>query len=123
MNHGTSVNNTLRQVAGSLGTAIIIAVSTQVQNFATPEFGAAQGTMFGINAAFLVCTLLCLISLVMTIVLVKNKPGEEEAVDEGGTRKSLLMSDVYKRQALEYIEDDELVEVTPQSVRLRKRLL
>ena len=77
MNHGTSVNNTLRQVAGSLGTAIIIAVSTQVQNFATPEFGAAQGTMFGINAAFLVCTLLCLIGLVMTIVLVKDKPGEQ----------------------------------------------
>ncbi|MFR3452438.1 MAG: hypothetical protein ACLTSX_13660 [Collinsella sp.] len=60
-----------------------------MQNFATPEFGAAQGTMFGINAAFLVCTLLCLIGLVMTIVLVKDKPGEEEAVDEGGTRKSL----------------------------------
>jgi GTP-binding protein len=26
-------------------------------------------------------------------------------------------------QALEYIEDDELVEVTPQSIRLRKELL
>lgn len=25
--------------------------------------------------------------------------------------------------ALEYIEDDELIEVTPQSIRLRKRLL
>ncbi len=99
MNHGTSVNNTLRQVAGSLGTAIIIAVSTQVQNFATPDFGAAQGTMFGINAAFLVCTLLCLVGLVMTIMFVKDKPGEEAAVDEGGTRKSLLTSimktDVY----------------------------
>ena len=99
MNHGTSVNNTLRQVAGSLGTAIIIAVSTQVQNFATPDFGTAQGTMFGINAAFLVCTLLCLVGLVMTIMFVKDKPGEEAAVDEGGTRKSLLTSimktDVY----------------------------
>ena len=99
MNHGTSVNNTLRQVAGSLGTAIIIAVSTQVQNFATPNFGAAQGTMLGINAAFLVCTLLCLVGLVMTIMFVKDKPGEEAAVDEGGTRKSLLTSimktDVY----------------------------
>ncbi len=99
MNHGTSVNNTLRQVAGSLGTAIIIAVSTQVQSFATPEFGSAQGTMFGINAAFLVCTLLCLVGLVMTIALVKDKPGEEAAVDEGGARKSLLTAimktDVY----------------------------
>ena len=26
-------------------------------------------------------------------------------------------------EALEYIEDDELVEVTPKSIRLRKRLL
>ncbi len=26
-------------------------------------------------------------------------------------------------QALEFIEDDELVEVTPQSIRLRKKLL
>jgi EmrB/QacA subfamily drug resistance transporter len=28
MNHGTSVNNTLRQVAGSLGTAVLISIST-----------------------------------------------------------------------------------------------
>ncbi|MEC4184297.1 MDR family MFS transporter [Adlercreutzia sp. R21] len=99
MNHGTSVNNTLRQVAGSLGTAIIIAVSTQVQNIASPSFGAVEGTMLGINAAFLVCTVLCLVGLVMTIALVKDKPGEEAAVDEGNTRKSLLMAimktDVY----------------------------
>jgi GTP-binding protein len=26
-------------------------------------------------------------------------------------------------EALEYIEDDELVEITPQSIRLRKRIL
>ena len=99
MNHGTSVNNTLRQVAGSLGTAIIIAVSTQVQNIASPGLGATEGTMLGINAAFLVCTVLCLVGLVMTIALVKDKPGEEAAVDEEGTRKSLLTSimktDVY----------------------------
>ena len=28
-----------------------------------------------------------------------------------------------QKQALEYIADDELVEVTPQSIRLRKKLL
>ena len=86
MNHGTSVNNTLRQVAGSLGTAIIIAVSTQVQNIASPGLGATEGTMLGINAAFLVCTVLCLVGLVMTIALVKDKPGEEAAVDEEAMR-------------------------------------
>ena len=29
VNHGTSVNNTFRQVAGSLGTAIIVSASTR----------------------------------------------------------------------------------------------
>ena len=92
MNHGTSVNNTLRQVAGSLGTAIIISASTMTQSAAVPAFGEAEGTMLGINVAFGVCTLLCLIGLVMTVALVKDKPGEEAAVDEEGTHKSLLES-------------------------------
>ena len=92
MNHGTSVNNTLRQVAGSLGTAVIISASTMTQSAASPALGDAQGTMLGINVAFGVCALLCVIGLVMTIALVKDKPGEEAAVDEGGTRKSLLTS-------------------------------
>lgn len=70
-----------------------------MQNIASPGLGATEGTMLGINAAFLVCTVLCLVGLVMTIALVKDKPGEEAAVDEEGTRKSLLTSimktDVY----------------------------
>ncbi len=76
MNHGTSVNNTLRQVAGSLGTAIIIAVSTQVQNFATPEFGAAQGTMFGINAR-----------LPRVHAVVSHRPGDDHCAGEGQARR------------------------------------
>ncbi|MEE0706600.1 MAG: MDR family MFS transporter [Adlercreutzia sp.] len=92
MNHGTSVNNTLRQVAGSLGTAIIISASTMTQAATVSTFGEAQGTMFGINVAFTVCALLCLVGLVMTIALVKDRPGEEAAVDEEGARKSLLKS-------------------------------
>jgi GTP-binding protein len=47
-------------------------------------------------------------------------------VRAAGTDENLLMTPPVRHtleQALEFIEDDELVEVTPQSVRLRKKLL
>ena len=43
-----------------------------------------------------------------------------------GTDDALTLSPPVRHtleQALEFIEDDELVEVTPQSIRLRKKLL
>ena len=43
--------------------------------------------------------------------------GKDEAVDLTPARKMTL------EKAIAYIEDDELVEVTPQSIRLRKRHL
>ncbi len=109
MNHGTAVNNTLRQVAGSLGTAIIIAISTITQNMTSPMLGEAQGTMFGINMAFFACTLLVLIGTVLTVMLVKNKPGEESAEDEGGRHKTLLQSimktDIYSLHENDTVRD------------------
>lgn len=109
MNHGTSVNNTLRQVAGSLGTALVISVSTAVQNATAATSGVAQGTMYGINAAFLVSTILCVAGLIMTIVLVKDQPGDEAASDESGERKLLLTSimktDVYALPETATVED------------------
>ena len=81
MNHGTSVNNTLRQVAGSLGTAIVISVSSMVTSATAPTAGDIQAQMNGINVAFLVCAALVLIGLVLTIIFVKGKPGQ---TDSGG---------------------------------------
>jgi GTP-binding protein len=43
-----------------------------------------------------------------------------------GTDEALVLTPPVKHsleQALEFIEDDELVEVTPESIRLRKKLL
>ena len=47
-------------------------------------------------------------------------------VRASGTDEALTLVPPIKHtleQALEFIEDDELVEVTPQSIRLRKKLL
>ncbi|HKJ87672.1 MAG TPA: translational GTPase TypA, partial [Gammaproteobacteria bacterium] len=43
--------------------------------------------------------------------------GKDDAVDLTPPRRLTL------EQALEFIDEDELVEVTPESIRLRKRLL
>ena len=46
--------------------------------------------------------------------------------DESGTDEALTLTPPVRHtleQALEFIEDDELVEVTPQNIRLRKKKL
>lgn len=99
MNHGTSVNNTLRQVAGSLGTAIIISTSSLVADAAQSSMSWADAQLLGIDVAFAVCAALCLIGAALTIALVKDRPADEASEDRAGERRSLLESimktDVY----------------------------
>ena len=90
MNHGTSVNNTLRQVAGSLGTAVIVSVNTMVANANVETLGATQASMLGINVAFAVSGALCLIGFAMVVFLVKDRPNDASESDPDNTRKNLL---------------------------------
>lgn len=84
MNHGTSINNTLRMVAGSLGTALVVSVYTIVGGIAGPIYGELQGNMYAFNVSFMVCTALVLVGLVLTIVFVKGRPGTVEATGHEG---------------------------------------
>ncbi|MEG0322639.1 MAG: MFS transporter, partial [Raoultibacter sp.] len=90
INHGTSVNNTFRQVAGSLGTAVIISVSTIAASASSSTMDANHATLMGINAAFAVAGILCVIGLILTIVFVKDKPGEASETDPDNTRRAVL---------------------------------
>ncbi|MBQ3106759.1 MAG: DHA2 family efflux MFS transporter permease subunit [Eggerthellaceae bacterium] len=92
INHGTSVNNTLRQVAGSLGTAVIISVSTIAGGAAQQHLGmdATASTMLGINAAFGVCSLLCVVATVLVVALVKDRATDAAAEDPTGEHRTLL---------------------------------
>ena len=104
MNHGTSINNTLRMVAGSLGTALVVSVYSLVGAYAAPTFGELQGSMYAFNISFMVCTALVLIGLVLTIIFVKGAPGTMEATGkeaEGEVVPSehnrLLLTKIMKR--------------------------
>lgn len=89
MNHGTSVQNTFRQVAGSLGTAVIVSASTVATNMVSGSTDAVTAGVFGIHAAFAVATALCVLGFVLTVALVRNKPGDA-AADEDNAHRSLI---------------------------------
>ena len=60
------------------------------------------------------------------LVVNPTKAKQLTNIRAAGTDEALTLSPPVKftlEQALEFIEDDELVEVTPQSIRLRKKLL
>ena len=90
MAHGTSVNNTLRQVAGSLGTAVLVSVSTAASNAASGSMDAVHAGIHGVNMAFAVATGLCVVGFAMAVLLVRNRPGDAAKADPTGERRSVL---------------------------------
>lgn len=90
MSHGTAVNNTIRTVAGSIGTAVLISILTNVTKHDMPskslmktdpaQYGhrAIDATLNGMNTAFLVAVSLCLLTLVLTF-FIKGKERQTDA--------------------------------------------
>ncbi|WP_417142705.1 MDR family MFS transporter [Raoultibacter massiliensis] len=99
INHGTSVNNTFRQVAGSLGTAVLVSIMTIATNAGGATMDTVHASIFGINMAFAAAGILCVLGLGLTIAFVKDKPGETAKTDVDNARRTVLESimkrDVY----------------------------
>ena len=66
--HGTAMNNTMRQVAGAVGTALLVSIMT---NMANPEEGVT-GMIHGVNMAFLFAGILALIGFFLAFRLPKS---------------------------------------------------
>ena len=82
--------------------------------FAEPQLEVYEGMIIGIN------------SRGDDMVVNPTKAKQLTNVRASGTDEALTLVPAIKltlEQALEFIEDDELVEVTPKSIRLRKRYL
>lgn len=92
INHGTAVNNTVRQIAASIGTAILVSVLASVTKGQTPAAGLAHSnpiafarqmqtaTVAGYRAAFVVSLIFAAIGFLLSLRL-KN-----DTIDEGGDR-------------------------------------
>ena len=90
LNHGTSVNNTLRQVSGSLGTALLVSIDTFVTGSASGTMSTVEAGILGVNAAFTAAVVLSAIALALTIMFVKNTPQEAKVVDPEGKQRTMI---------------------------------
>jgi len=81
MSHGTAVNNTIRTVAGSIGTAVLISILTNVTKHNAPSSSlkhtdpaqfmhkSIDAALNGMNTAFMVAIIFCLLTLVLTFFI------------------------------------------------------
>lgn len=82
--HGSAVNNTVRQIAGAIGTAVVITIYTaqalkhaadiQTQNeLVSPDEVASLSTMLGSSDAYYFMMILAVLALVMTLFMPSSK--------------------------------------------------
>lgn len=99
VNHGNAVNNSLRQVAGSFGAALNISVYSIVMGANMGELGAIDAGVTGVNAAFALQTVICLVAAILSITMVREKAGDAKKTDPAGvhrqTLESIMKRDVY----------------------------
>ncbi|MGB7998704.1 MAG: DHA2 family efflux MFS transporter permease subunit [Anaerobacillus sp.] len=72
--HGTAMNNTMRQVSGAVGTALLVTVMSQA---AEPARGV-EGLVHGVNVSFIVAGITGIIGLILAFFIRKPKPVEED---------------------------------------------
>ncbi len=99
MTHGTAVNNTVRQVAGSIGTAILTSVLTNVASSNTPAKSllsqnplaykdqAINAVVLGYKSAFIVAIIFAILILFAAVFLQKGNSARSEEITDGKEAK------------------------------------
>ncbi|WP_059172623.1 DHA2 family efflux MFS transporter permease subunit [Bacillus sp. FJAT-27445] len=108
--HGTAMNNTLNQVAGAIGTALLVTIMTNraesqakelgkeaMKNLTeqpTPEVLAqmkqhilAQAMLNGINFSFLIATFIAVVALVLAFFIKRAKQAEDPILEKSDGRQ------------------------------------
>ncbi|MBC2285899.1 DHA2 family efflux MFS transporter permease subunit [Listeria booriae] len=92
MSHGTAVNNTIRQVAGSIGTAILITVLSNVTKNNMPgkalamtdpqafQSQALTANLDGMKAAFIVAVAFAVVGLILSLFVKDIRPKGKKTV-------------------------------------------
>ncbi|WP_153462208.1 MULTISPECIES: DHA2 family efflux MFS transporter permease subunit [Sediminibacillus] len=76
--HGTAMNNTMRQVAGAVGTALLVTVMT---NNIQPENGI-DGAVHGVNVSFIVAGVTAILGLILSFFIKNSRPSVEEGTEQ-----------------------------------------
>ncbi|SDP46556.1 DHA2 family efflux MFS transporter permease subunit [Halobacillus aidingensis] len=80
--HGAAMSNTMRMVAASVGTAILVTVMTTTAQSAESNPSIDHPSIYGVNIAFFIVTALSLAGLVLAFFVKRTYPPDEEQVNE-----------------------------------------
>jgi len=69
--HGSAMNNTMRQVSGSIGTAILVTIMTG--SALDPTTHGIEGAIHGVNMSFVVAGAVSVVGIVLSFFLKKDK--------------------------------------------------
>ncbi|WP_163537069.1 MDR family MFS transporter [Gracilibacillus sp. YIM 98692] len=72
MPHGTAMNNTMRQMSGAIGTALLVSI---MMSQAIPSEGL-QGMIHGVNISFIVAGIISFIGFVLAFFIKNSIPGK-----------------------------------------------
>lgn len=70
--HGAALNNTMRQVAASIGTAVLVTVMTGTA--LDPDIHGAEGLIQGVNISFIVATAISFVGLIGAFFIRHSRP-------------------------------------------------
>ncbi len=90
--HGAAMSNTMRQVAASVGTAIIVTVMTTTAQSAKHNAAISYPMIHGANVALLVVTVLSLIGVVLSFYIKNTVPPEEKNARYSKQKQSVARS-------------------------------
>lgn len=82
ISHGTSLNNTMRQIGGSLFTALFITIMTGVAFNISGGNPTAADEISGVNATFMTAAVLAVIGLIFALFLKEQESVVSEKTDE-----------------------------------------
>ncbi|WP_102336116.1 MDR family MFS transporter [Salimicrobium jeotgali] len=80
--HGAAVSNTMRQIAASVGTAVLVTLMTTSKDVAASLTSMERPDIFGVNFAFFLIAALSAISTILALFIKRTSPPSDEQWDE-----------------------------------------
>ncbi len=77
--HGAAVDNTMKMIAASVGTAILVTVMTTTAETAKQRTDIAYPDIHGANIAFMVVSILSVLGLILSFFIKNNRQDEDKA--------------------------------------------
>ncbi|WP_077326062.1 MDR family MFS transporter [Virgibacillus siamensis] len=85
--HGAAMNNTMRQIAASVGTAILVTIMTMTAQNAQQSSSISNPGIHGVNIAFLVIVVFSFFAIILSIFVKRTYPPADEAEDTKNDKK------------------------------------